>query len=312
MADLKEGKLCRVFLGDLPVVLFRGSDNCARAYEDRCPHRGAMLSAGRLINGDLECPYHGWRFGEDGGNTFVPVNDGSVNCHLQQVSVAERFELIWLSSAPEATIPELKTGKPHLVLSGEINAKPENILENFLEGSHTHYVHNGWVRSQNKVRQKIQALLQPGPVGFTVQYQQEPAKGLLSRIIPRRHRNLRAVSEYIYPYIAVLEYFDNEGNSVFRVEMVLAPGKENTGYHARVFVGLGLLSGVAASVVKPFLRKVILQDVRILEQQQKNLAATATTNFYSDETDLVGKQIFAWLFNQKHITQVPVEFTVWW
>lgn len=32
------------------------------ALSNRCPHRLAKLSKGKLVNGEIECPYHGWRF----------------------------------------------------------------------------------------------------------------------------------------------------------------------------------------------------------------------------------------------------------
>ena len=42
------------------------------AAPDRCPHREAPLSLGRLLDGDLECAYHGWRFGRGGRCVLVP------------------------------------------------------------------------------------------------------------------------------------------------------------------------------------------------------------------------------------------------
>ncbi len=40
--------------------------------KDRCPHRLAPLSAGSVVDGELQCGYHGWRFCADGGATTVP------------------------------------------------------------------------------------------------------------------------------------------------------------------------------------------------------------------------------------------------
>ena len=48
-------------------VAWRGPDGVVVAAPDRCPHREAPLSEGRLIDGELECCYHGWRFGAVGG-----------------------------------------------------------------------------------------------------------------------------------------------------------------------------------------------------------------------------------------------------
>src|SRR5207253_11387314 len=44
-----------------------------------CPHRGMRLSMGAVVDGELECPYHGWRFASGSGRcTAVP----SLPAHL--------------------------------------------------------------------------------------------------------------------------------------------------------------------------------------------------------------------------------------
>jgi len=43
------------------------------AWADRCPHRLALLSAGRLVGDELQCGYHGKRFGEDGRCRAIPA-----------------------------------------------------------------------------------------------------------------------------------------------------------------------------------------------------------------------------------------------
>ena len=48
-------------------------DGRLEAFLDVCPHRNARLSDGRLVNGLIECPYHGWRFDADGRCAHVPA-----------------------------------------------------------------------------------------------------------------------------------------------------------------------------------------------------------------------------------------------
>ena len=45
------------------VVVWRGQDGAARAWADRCPHRGMRLSFGYVRENTLTCIYHGWSFG---------------------------------------------------------------------------------------------------------------------------------------------------------------------------------------------------------------------------------------------------------
>src|SRR5262245_19283114 len=60
--ELGKRPLARTVLG-VPLVIFRGEGGKPAALLDRCPHRNAPLSIGRVIGGGrLECAYHGWQF----------------------------------------------------------------------------------------------------------------------------------------------------------------------------------------------------------------------------------------------------------
>ena len=52
-------------LGD-DYVLYRPDGGSVVAAPDRCPHREAPLSLGRMEQGCLVCCYHGWTFGDNG------------------------------------------------------------------------------------------------------------------------------------------------------------------------------------------------------------------------------------------------------
>jgi phenylpropionate dioxygenase-like ring-hydroxylating dioxygenase large terminal subunit len=60
-ADLAEGVPTKARLGATTLALVRTGDSIA-ALHDTCAHAGGPLSEGRLVDGCLECPYHGSRF----------------------------------------------------------------------------------------------------------------------------------------------------------------------------------------------------------------------------------------------------------
>jgi len=72
--DLVPGLPVRVDLFDEAVVLLRRPDGTCTAMLDRCPHRGAALSEGRMTaSGALQCAYHGWCFDSStGACTKIP------------------------------------------------------------------------------------------------------------------------------------------------------------------------------------------------------------------------------------------------
>ena len=65
-ADLPPGKVLGYTLLNTELVIARFADRSLLAADVACPHKGARLSAGCIRGGELVCPYHGWRFNQDG------------------------------------------------------------------------------------------------------------------------------------------------------------------------------------------------------------------------------------------------------
>lgn len=53
-------------------VLFRDESGKARCLSDVCIHRGGSLSAGKIANNCIQCPYHGWHFDGNGICQRIP------------------------------------------------------------------------------------------------------------------------------------------------------------------------------------------------------------------------------------------------
>ena len=74
------------------LVLWRGPDGVIEAWADRCPHRGTRLSLGRIVEGRLECAYHGWRFDGSGRCRVVPglceAGEAASRCAISRCTVS--------------------------------------------------------------------------------------------------------------------------------------------------------------------------------------------------------------------------------
>ena len=92
-----EDKPVRRRLLDRPCVLFRDEQGKAAVLLDRCPHRFAPLSEGRVMaDGTIECPYHGLRFDGAGKCTHNPfTNAPHPQANMRAFPVAERENFIW-------------------------------------------------------------------------------------------------------------------------------------------------------------------------------------------------------------------------
>jgi phenylpropionate dioxygenase-like ring-hydroxylating dioxygenase large terminal subunit len=89
---------------------------------DRCPHRAAKLSAGRVLEGQLQCAFHGLRFDKTGQCTLIPW-EPEESPSLREVSVRsyparELGGYIWayLGDATQFPPPPLEQEVPQEIL----------------------------------------------------------------------------------------------------------------------------------------------------------------------------------------------------
>lgn len=90
-----ETPIGRVLLNE-PVVLWRRRDGTAVALEDRCPHRFAPLSLGRIEGDALRCMYHGLKFDCAGVCREMPARDPAPPVTARTYPVVERWNWIWV------------------------------------------------------------------------------------------------------------------------------------------------------------------------------------------------------------------------
>ena len=162
--ELPRGKvLARTFLGE-PVVLFRREDGSVAALEDRCPHRFAPLSMGKVLAGDrLQCAYHGLEFDGTGACVHNPHGAKNIPSRAKVISypTAERHHAVWIwmgdKPADPARIPDfgVMDGVPALHLMPldriEVKANYELVVDNLLDVSHTSYLHEGLLGNKETV-----------------------------------------------------------------------------------------------------------------------------------------------------------------
>ena len=148
--ELDDGKIVARTICDMPLAIFRGADGIVGAVDDRCPHRYAPLSSGEVNGNDIQCGYHGLRFGRDGGCTHIPGNlpipKGFGTRHYP---VEERHGFIWAwlgeKAADPSMIPDFSENKKPgwKGVPGYLNiaCNYQLMVDNILDLTHVVFVH---------------------------------------------------------------------------------------------------------------------------------------------------------------------------
>ena len=170
--DLVEDKLLARTILKEPIVLYRKADGSPAALQDRCPHRFAPLSMGKILPGDrVQCPYHGLEFDQSGACVLNPHGAKNIpsRARVRSYPVVEKHKAIWIwmgERAPDHAkvpdfsvldnVPELHTTKRDKMT---IKANYELIVDNLLDLSHTCYLHDGILGNSETVESDIEVEL---------------------------------------------------------------------------------------------------------------------------------------------------------
>ena len=196
--EVEKGQLFARRLFDQSIVIFRRQDGSPAAIADRCAHRFAPLSKGRLVGDVIECGYHGLQFDGSGACVHNPHGNGLIPraCHVSAYPMIERHGILWIwpgdpSLVNEKSIPDfsylVEAGQKTVFGMANVKANYELITDNLMDASHTQYVHqdllgtDAFTRSKHEVIQEGDAIhsnyLIPGstvPEAYREYFPQDP------------------------------------------------------------------------------------------------------------------------------------------
>lgn len=139
-SELPAGKIVgKDFLGTR-VIAYRDPDGTPVVQSAYCPHVGADLSVGELIDGKVRCAYHHWKFAADGRCVDIPGLERIPRvARIYNYPSAERWGIIWAFNGEEPLfdLPEM----------------PNVTEDELFYEAHHHGLRNveGWISSSNLV-----------------------------------------------------------------------------------------------------------------------------------------------------------------
>jgi len=132
------------------IVFYRGPEGKAAALDDFCPHRGAPLSLGSVVEGKLVCGYHGLEMGCDGKTVAMPGQRVRGFPPIRAYPVVERYGFVWVwpGDAPQADPGKLHplewAESPEWAYGGglfHVNCDYRLMIDNLMDLTHETYVH---------------------------------------------------------------------------------------------------------------------------------------------------------------------------
>ena len=264
--------------------------------DDRCPHRGAPLSRGRVRRGAVICPYHGWTFGRGGACLEVP-GSAQTGAAARALPCVERAGLVWTSLAPA---PNPFPNLPHAMEDETLDrfwwplsasrAGLLDAIENHLDPAHPHHVHPWMVRSPDR-RKPVEVAVRSGPWGAeAIYHERAKAAGLMPRLL--EGERLVSVGRLYPPTIAEVAF---EGAAGLKLSVAVVFGPEAPGL-TRPFAHFATPKGrlpawIKRLVLKAFHRPVLAQDRRILALQEA-WQSESRSRYAAGPLDVMGQTIW--------------------
>ena len=174
---------------NLSLVLWRSMDGSVQCMLDRCPHRGAKLSVGKIKKDCIECPYHGFQFNTEGVCDYSPeFNKSILGLKVQKFNVIESMGMIWLYYGESSNVFDLKrlsdihnnTSMGYCETSRIWNSHITYCIENQLDYTHLPEVHHN-------------------TIGRGFKYPEDPTFDLLEKQITISFDKEKTALEFFFP-----------------------------------------------------------------------------------------------------------------
>jgi phenylpropionate dioxygenase-like ring-hydroxylating dioxygenase large terminal subunit len=202
-SSLRRGQMRREMLLGEPLLLGRLHDGTAFAMRDICPHRGVPLSAGKILaENTVQCPYHGWRFRQDGVCSAIPSlapdqDMDPTKIRVRNYPLREQDGLIWVYVADKPgadpkgappRVPPVNFGgedgkqKPRWTETQTFRCAVDHAVIGLMDPVHAAFVHDHWWwKRPIRLKEKHYA---PLPMGFTMSPHKpsKPAYSLLGDV----------------------------------------------------------------------------------------------------------------------------------
>lgn len=301
--ELRDGAILSRTVQGSPLALYRANGRAA-ALLDRCPHRNAPLSIGRVRDGLLECGYHGWRFDARGTCRAIPGLCGELEeakaRRATSFAVAEHDGFLWVYSTPDVEPQRAPFRFPKLDDPAfdsirrdfTVQSTMHAAIENALDVPHTAFLHGGLFRTAKKVNE-IEVVVRRHADRVEAEFIGEPRPpGIAGRILAPGGGVVTHFDRFILPCIAQVEYQLGPKSHLLITSAMTPISPLETRIYAVVTFKLPVPSILVKLGLTPLGERIFSQDARVLALQTANIRHFDGEQFANTEIDVLGQQIW--------------------
>ena len=279
-SDLKKDQvLARKVMGEW-LAVFRDENGKVVVMQDRCKHRAAQLSRGKVCHGKLQCPYHGWVYGKEGHVVAVPSEGDNfkqtakrkghsyITCEIDDYIYVCLAESGSTEEKPFAMRHYKEKGWKTIRLVNRFDNNVTNCVENFIDIPHTVYVHPGIFRNPRK--QEIDVDVQRINGAVKASYLNETDNfGWFSKALNPKGGNIQHSDEFFMPNVSCVEYIFGPKRHFIITSQCIPLEDDETLVYTDLTYNYGIWNTLAAPIIRRQGQAIIDQDIDALANQMK-------------------------------------------
>ncbi|MBD2393593.1 aromatic ring-hydroxylating dioxygenase subunit alpha [Cyanobacterium aponinum AL20118] len=271
--------LSRQVLGEW-LAIFRTKNGKPVALQDRCTHRNSRLSCGKVQQGYLQCPYHGWVYDESGGVVSIPSEGENfkprASLKAKQYHTCEQDGFIYVCLTEEIKPQFSPFSMPYYQQPGwhyvrvvhRFNNNVTNCAENFIDIPHTVSVHPGIFRKSYQQKLEMTVTRTQGTV-IANYHNEDTNLGWWTRFLNPSHHKIYHSDRFFMPNITSVEYQFAPRRHLFITSQSVPETETSTLVYTDATFSYGIWSYLATPFVWYTAKRIIGQDVKILQIQQE-------------------------------------------
>jgi phenylpropionate dioxygenase-like ring-hydroxylating dioxygenase large terminal subunit len=305
MRELKPGVvLHRRILGEW-IALFQDETGAPVALEDRCLHRCARLSKGRVVAGRLQCAYHGWTYDSQGRVTAIPSegpggpNSQHRRARTYEIRIQDDYIYVRLNdqnndtsgrwSEPFRTPFYKAQGWASIRLQNQFQNTVTNCVENFVDIPHTSFVHPKVFRDPQQERFTARVRRSNGSV--IVEYRNERANlGVFSWFLNPDGREIVHTDSFHMPNVTSVDYIFGKNRRFIITSQSIPIAEDRTLVYTDLTYNYGVWNALAKPIVRRQAKIIIDQDIAVLADQMETIKQYGA-RFCNTEADYIHAQI---------------------